>query len=140
MNLYKIHALLNSIVFLFLFPVGILIAILRYYIGPIWIKLHIAFQLSGLLLLIISTIVIITASSANRKKEEKSESKNRKLHKFLGPIIILLVFTQVFWAYYGRNLLSYNTWLYSHSILGLTILGLGWYQVYLGKNMNNLSS
>lgn len=134
MNLYQIHGIINSTVFLLLLPIGIIIAALRNYIGPEWLKWHVFFQLTSVILLIISGSLVFYANRNHKKQKEIS--KNRKLHKIIGPTILSLLFLQIFWAYYGKYLVSYNIWLMIHAGFGISILGLGWYQIYLGKNMH----
>ena len=129
-SLYQLHGLLRFIAFGILFPIGALIAVFREYIGESWYKWHVGIQLTAVVLVFIALIVVHIP-----KKKARVDKKYYRLHKIIGPTIVMLIITQVFWAYVGRKIVSWTPWLYIHMALSASIIGLGWFNLYIGKQM-----
>lgn len=130
MSPYQIHGLLQSIVFFILYPLGALIAVFRNQIGPSWRPYHVGIQLTASVLFFIAISIVAYASYG--KPKEKS-SQIRTLHRWNGRLIALLIVTQLFWAYQGRNYVEWMTWYYVHMSLSASILLLGWTNIYLAR-------
>lgn len=130
MSPYQIHGLLQSIVFFILYPLGALIAVFRNQIGPSWRPYHVGIQLTASTLFFIAIGMVAYASYGKPKKES---SQIRTLHRWNGRLIALLIVTQLFWAYQGRNYVEWMTWYYIHISLSASILLLGWTNIYLAK-------
>lgn len=129
MSPYQIHGMLQGIVFLILYPLGALIALLRNQIRPSWRPYHVGIQLTASILFFIAISIVAYASYGKPKKE----STIRNLHRWNGRLIALLIITQLFWAYQGRNYVEWMTWYYVHMSLSASIILLGWTNIYLAR-------
>jgi hypothetical protein len=129
MSPYQIHGMLQGIVFLILYPLGALIALLRNQIGPSWRPYHVGIQLTASILFFIAISIVAYASYGKPKKE----SNIRTIHRWNGRLIALLIITQLFWAYQGRNYVEWMTWYYVHMSLSASIILLGWTNIYLAR-------
>lgn len=139
MNLYLLHGILNSFVFLVLFPIGALIAVFRNRLGPNWLKYHILFQISGVVLLMVSGSIILYAH-AHSAKDGKPDDDNKPEHKtsrhaIFGIAVFALVAAQIMWAYFGKKIVDWSVWLNIHTVLASVLLLVGWYQVFLGARL-----
>lgn len=126
---YQIHGLIQSLVFLILYPLGALIALLRNYIGPSWKIYHVSIQLTASLLFFIAISIIAYTTYGKPKKE----STYRTIHRWNGRLIATLIVFQLFWAYQGRNYVEWMTWYWVHMSLSASIILLGWSNIYLAK-------
>lgn len=126
---YQIHGLLQSLVFLILYPLGALIALLRNYIGPSWKIYHVSIQLTASFLFFIAIGIIAYTTYEKPKKE----SKIRTIHRWNGRLIATLIVFQLFWAYQGRNYVEWTAWYWIHMSLSASIILLGWTNIYLAK-------
>lgn len=144
MSLYKWHALLQVIAFLILLPIGVIIAILRNYIGPGWHWWHVTIQFVATIMIFTAIVLVKIAERMYTQKEDDDKKVTRetnkyiKWHKIVGPIVVSLIILQWIWAYFGIKIVgSFNIWLTIHAIIAFLILPLGWLQVYLGYKMHN---
>lgn len=129
MNLYQVHGLLQTIAFLVLFPLGALIAYFRNSIGPGWKMFHVGIQLTATLF--VFTAVTIVASI----KRDKSTEKINKNHRILGRIVVITIVLQLLWAFFGRNVVNWDTWLTIHMLLSATIIIGGITNIVLGSQL-----
>jgi peptidoglycan biosynthesis protein MviN/MurJ (putative lipid II flippase) len=135
MNLYQIHGLLQFIAFCILYPLGAGIALFRDKIGIHWKTYHVLIQIIATMIVFIAIATIIYASKTQKKEKEEKKSFLVKLHTTLGPIVILVIVIQLFWAFFGKHFVSWDTWYTTHMMLsGCIILG-GITNVLLGMNM-----
>ena len=139
-KLYMLHGILQTLAFLILFPIGIIIALCKNYIGPRWFILHISFQSFGIICVFTAIILAVYAESLKSKDahiDGDKEPVNNKseipsLHVILGIIVIILLITQIIWAVFVRKIINHDLWAKIHLILALLILGFGWTNIYLG--------
>jgi len=133
-DLYQIHGLLQFSIFVILFPLGALIALMRNYIGESWRRFHVGIQLTAVALFVIAISMAIYMGRKYPKKI-KDESPTRKLHKILGRIIAIIIALQLLWAYKGRNYVDWTLWYYIHMGLSASIILLGWTNITLAIRM-----
>ncbi len=131
-SLYAIHGILQMIVFFGLYPMGALVAILRGFIGPSWRSIHVTMQLLGTMLLLVAVGLIAYAMKRD-KVEEKELSRRMRVHIWLGRMVLALVLTQILWAYFGRGLVDWTTWYYTHMTLSALVLIGGWTNIFIAK-------
>ena len=133
-NLYEIHGILQFIAFVILFPLGILVAVFRNWIGSMWFVIHVGLHSAAILTLIAALLCVGLASyNKNKNKEkDKKETRDTPLHVILGYIVVGLVFFQIVWAVGLREVVPFPTWLLVHGILAISILVTGWINLYLG--------
>ena len=142
MNSAQIHGLMQFVAFAIIFPLGGAIALFRNSLGSWWLRAHIILQTIGTLL-VFAAIVIIKWNHSHNHDSTKDVPilTELKLHRILGPIIVLLLVAQWTWAIVAKRYLSasltWDRWLAIHMILAVSIVGLGWVQVYLGIRMKN---
>lgn len=129
MSPYQIHGGLQALVFFIILPIGALVALFRNWIGESWRPIHVAFQLTGVALFFVA--ISIAAYMGSKKPKDKETSTYRKSHKWIGRVLVLVILFQLIWAYQGRNWVEWNTWYIIHMALSMTILGLGWTNIYL---------
>lgn len=132
--LYTLHGLLQEIAFLVLFPIGIIIALCKLYIGSKWFILHILFQTVGIVC-VISAVLIMAYAKYLEKPTNKSSRKSIPLHVYIGIAIVILILFQVVWAVLMRDKIDRNIWTRIHIILASIILILGWTNLYLGYKL-----
>ena len=143
-NLYMLHGILQTLAFLILFPIGIIIALCKNYIGPRWFILHILFQSFGIICVFTAVILAVYAESlkskinhTNRQEDIHVQTPNNKselpqLHVIFGIVVIILIIKQIIWAVFVRKIINHDLWAKIHLILALLILGFGWTNIYLG--------
>lgn len=139
-TLYTVHALLQAKAFLVLFPIGIIIALCKTFIGPSWFMLHIIFQSLGVFCVFAAIAFMAYAQYLkNKTKEPNSKtpeiSKPIPTHVIVGIIIVCLIIAQLIWAVFLRHVINREIWVLIHIILAILILGLGWTNLYLGYNL-----
>lgn len=140
LTLYEAHGILQFIAFAILFPIGALVAGLRNIISERtslnWKTLHVTIQLTAVALVLCAVILIAIAKYKNTLGQRKEEdNKMKKIHKIIGPILLALILIQLVWAYKGKTLVEWNTWLYIHMMLSGTIITLGIFNVYVAFKM-----
>lgn len=141
MSLYKVHGILQAIAFLFLFPLGVVVAIFRQYLGSWWLKAHLILQFLATLCVVIAIIAIVLAHQKHesKDKDEKShdnESTEKRAHKIIGPILVTILLLQWIWAILVRGKVDWDVWYKVHLLLAGLIVTLGFVQVYLGVRMS----
>ena len=141
-TLYTTHALLQIKAFLVLFPLGIIIALTKSYIGPNWFILHIIFQSLGVFCVFTAIALMAYAQYLkNKTKTPKSktpeENKPLPTHVIIGIIIVCLIILQLIWAIFLRHVIDREIWKSIHIIFAILILGLGWINLYLGYKLYN---
>ena len=147
-TLYTIHALLQVIAFLVLFPLGIIIALTKNYIGPSWFILHIIFQSLGVFCVFAAIAFMAYAQYLKNKNKTNTTTKepnsntpdtNQQLpaHVIIGIIIVCLIILQLIWAVFLRHTINRDIWVLIHIILAVLILSLGWTNLYLGYKLYN---
>ncbi len=145
-TLYTFHALLQATAFLILFPLGIIIALTKTYIGSNWFILHIIFQSLGVFCVFIAISLIVYAQylkNKNKTKDKNKESNSKTLdenkpisiHVIIGIIIVCLIIFQLIWAIFLRHTINREIWVLIHIILAILILCLGWTNLYLGYKL-----
>ena len=123
MNPFQIHGIIQLVVFLILFPIGAIVALLRYKIGPGWRRIHVSIQLTGVALYLTAVSI---AFIANQKRKITMQERPfiKQLHIWLGRTVGSLILLQVIWAFFGRGWVMWDTWYVVHMILSsLIILG-----------------
>jgi hypothetical protein len=136
MSVYRIHGILQAIAFLFLFPLGALIAVARFHLGPWWLKAHVTVQFLATLLVAVAVSLVWTPKRApHTPHTPHTPSPIVRKHHAIGKALLILIALQWIWALVGRRWIPWNAWLAVHAILATCILGLGFYQVYLGATM-----
>jgi len=134
MNLYQIHGMMQAIVFMLLYPLGALTALLRNYIGPKWRPIHVGIQLTATFLFIIA-ISLAIYSGFNRNPSKDKDTNIQKIHRALGRILAGIIAFQIFWAYYGRKYVDWMTWYYIHMTLSSLIIIGGFTNIYIARKM-----
>ena len=132
MNMYQLHGLLQVIAFGVLFPLGALIALFRDSVGDSWRKYHVIIQLAATIMVFAAVTVVHMGDPKDRPKMDASALK---YHKIIGPTVVLLIVAQLLWAFKGRDLVEYVTWLNIHMVLSASIITLGLTNIYLGWKM-----
>ena len=122
---YEAHALLQSIAFLLLFPLGALVALFRNKIGYGWKTTHITLQLTASAMVFLAVYLMAT-------RPNKKESVEKQNHRLLGKTIVGLIVFQLVWAFVGRRVVDYGTWLWIHMVLSVGIIAGGWTNLWLG--------
>jgi len=136
MNLYELHGLLQFTIFIFIFPIGAMIAIFRESIGPSWRKFHVGFQLTGVALFLVAiSLAIYMGSKYPKDKNEQKKSNIKKIHHIVGRVLAMVILFQVLWAFYGRKYVDWMTWYYVHMALAATIILGGWTNIALAIRM-----
>jgi hypothetical protein len=130
-NLYAIHGVLQVIAFAVLFPLGVLVAVFREWIGSSWFVAHVALQSAATLTLIAALACAGVAENANKNKHDHNDH-NTSLHVIVGYCVVGLVAFQIVWAVFLRQVVPRPIWLAVHSVLAIGILGTGWTNLYLG--------
>lgn len=123
MSPFQIHGLIQSLVFLILFPIGAMVALLRDKIGPSWRRIHVSIQLTGVALYLTAVSI---AFYANQKRKATMQEKPliNQLHIWIGRTVGTLILLQVIWAFFGRSWVMWDTWYVVHMTLSaLIILG-----------------
>jgi len=139
LNLFAIHGILQVLTFVILFPIGIFIALFREKIGKNWFILHVTIQSLASLNVFLALIVINIALKNKEKKEKKEKedtesNKKPSLHVRIGTVIIYLVIFQLLWATIMRHIISRPIWYIIHILTAITIIILGWINIYYGMN------
>jgi multisubunit Na+/H+ antiporter MnhE subunit len=137
MNLYHVHGAMQFLAFGILFPIGAIIAMLRYKIGPNWLKWHLIMQLLGVACVTVA-IIAVQVAHHNTEQKEKVDNPHKKKHRVLGSIVVSLVLVQVIWAFFGKRLVPWNIWLLIHFFLAVGIIGGGWTNIYLAWRMRRV--
>jgi len=141
-KLYTFHALLQATAFLILFPIGIIIALTKTYIGSNWFILHIIFQSLGVFC-VFAAIALMAYAQYLKNKDKNKESNSKTLdenkpisiHVIIGIIIVCLIIFQLLWAIFLRHTINREIWVLIHIILAILILCLGWTNLYLGYKL-----
>jgi len=133
LNLFAIHGILQVLTFVILFPIGIFIALFREKIGKNWFILHITIQ-SLASLSVFLALIVINIALKNKEKEDTESNKKPSLHVRIGTVIIYLVIFQLLWATIMRNIISRSIWYIIHILTAITIIILGWINIYYGMN------
>jgi len=134
MNLYELHGLLQFSIFIFIFPIGALIALFRESIGPSWRKFHVGFQLTGVALFLVA-ISLAIYMGFHIVKDKQKMPLIKKIHHALGRVLAGVILFQVLWAFYGRKYVDWMTWYYVHMALSATIILGGWTNIALAIRM-----
>jgi len=139
-TLYTLHALLQGTAFLILFPIGILIALFKTFIGPSWFILHILFQSLGVFCVFTAIALMAYAHYLKHKTKEPNsktpnEIKAMPTHVIIGIIIVCLIVLQLIWAIFFRHVIEREIWKFIHLIFAILILILGWTNLYLGYKL-----
>ena len=139
-TLYTLHALLQAKAFLILFPIGILIALFKRFIGPSWFILHIVFQSLGVFCVFAAIALMAYAQYLKNKTKEpnsKTPDDNKPIpaHVIIGIIIVCLIVLQLIWAIFFRHIIEREIWKLIHIIFAILILTLGWTNLYLGYKL-----
>ena len=134
-SLYLLHGILQIVAFLILFPIGILIAIFKNYIGAYWFISHILFQSFGIICVFTAVLVMIYAKSLQNIKDTNPTpttntntttnmhtQNSPSLHAIIGFIIIALIIIQVIWAVFVRKIINHDLWAKIHLVLAILII------------------
>ena len=136
MSLYQIHGLLQSIVFLVLFPLGASIALFRRFIGSRWRVMHVSIQLTAITLFMIAISIAYYMGNIKNKGNKKDDDRQiNKLHKYMGRFIFIVIVLQLFWAYQGRKIVSWTVWYYIHMLLSSIIIISGITNILIARKM-----
>ncbi len=137
MNLYQIHGILQLLAFLVLFPIGVVIALMRNTIGPKWLIYHIFFQISAALCVFIASALVIIAEKGKKESHDHEDNKPlaRLLHVWNGRIVVTLIFLQLLWAFFGKFFVPLSLWYMTHITFAILILLGGFAQVILAYLM-----
>ena len=139
-TLYTLHGLLQASAFLLLFPIGILIALSKAYIGNRWFILHIIFQTLGICCVFTAIALMAYAQYLKTKAQNAKPAETKKplpTHVIVGIIIVILIILQVIWAVFLRHTINREIWVNIHILLAILILTLGWTNLYLGYALYN---
>ena len=140
-TLYTLHALLQGTSFLILFPIGIIIALIKSYIGPNWFILHIIFQSLGVFCIFTAiTLMAYAQYLKTQKPNYKKPAKNTPLssHVIIGITIVSLIVLQLIWAIFLRHVIDREIWKLIHIIFAILILTFGWINLYLGNKLYSI--
>lgn len=138
-NIYQVHGILQALAYLIFFPLGILMAVLRDYVGPSWFELHIIFHTLGLACTLIAVAIIeIGEKKKSEESKNKQVSKYQKYHTSLGPVIITIVLLQFLWAIIGRKVVRRDIWFIGHITLSALILIGGWTNIFFAWKMHRV--
>lgn len=138
LNLFMIHGILQVIAFAILFPLGILVAIFRDYVGDRWFMYHVTLQLTATAAVFVAVAIAAVAIAASTKKKEKEKEENKtpknktSTHVIVGFVLVGLICLQILWAMYFRHIVPRPIWYVIHMILATVIILLGWANLYLG--------
>lgn len=133
-SLYQIHGLMQFIAFGILFPLGAIVALLRYRIGEGWYKVHVGIQLLATSFVVVA-LALVHIAKAKSTEKPKLDPKYLRYHKIVGPLVVALLALQICWAFFGRKLIEGKPWLYIHIILAIALISLGWFNIYIGRTM-----
>jgi hypothetical protein len=126
------HAIISTIGFLLLLPVGAFIARYLRTFTPIWFKGHSTVQL-----FIAGPVIIIGVALGIRAVVQMDNVHLNDVHKKWGVAIFVLYFVQcalgaIIHTWKPKNSLRRPAQNYLHAIMGLVIIGLAFYQVRTG--------
>jgi cytochrome b561 len=139
MSPYQIHGLLQSIVFLVLFPLGASIALFRRIIGSRWRVMHVSIQLTAITLFMIAISIAYYMGNIKNKNTKKHDRQINKLHRYMGRFIFVVIVLQLFWAYQGRKIVSWKVWYYIHMLLSSIIIFSGITNIFIARKMMSKS-
>lgn len=128
MNLFAVHGILQLIAFGVLFPLGVLVALFREYVGPRWFILHMSLQSAATILMVIAITIAGFAGSSEKEHVEI----HVPTHIIVGYTLVGLVCAQIIWAVFFRHTVNRPLWYVIHMCFAAAIIGLGWLNVYLG--------
>jgi len=167
-GLWKAHGWFAAIAWALLSPLAIASSVLRRFLPRehegLWFKVHRSLNLLVVSFTILAVIIAITAINQETPSGADSNHFNRSFsrgHRSIGLAIFLLAFFQALGGILRPHLPSKpshmdeedgrqeaplpqksflrSLWEVGHKVVGLTILGLCWYQVQLGvKTYNNI--
>ena len=131
MNLFAVHGILQCIAFGILFPLGILVALLRNYVGEKWFTFHVGIQLTAVATVFVA-LIIASIATAYKPKQPSPRPTPTPVHVIVGYVILGLIIFQLVWAMGLRHVIDRPLWYAIHMILASCIIVGGWTNLYLG--------
>jgi hypothetical protein len=141
-DLFQVHGTLQVLAFAVLFPIGILVALFRNYIGVHWFVLHVCIQLAASATAILALVVVMVAVHQRDSNKDKDKTKHvvvkstkTSLHVIVGYSVFALIVFQVIWAMALRNVIPRYIWYIVHMAIAVGIIVGGWTNLYLGTQL-----